>query len=113
MSKHTTRCWTIFSFWPKYYYQRMEDQPSERAHLALIKRLRNESARHAYNKFFGDPIPHSEWARRCRSSWVLTIQLNGMPTAPANRLLNSFQSLPSRASTCATSNHEFAVGDSC
>ena len=36
-----------------------------------------------------------------------------MPTEPANRLLNSFQSSPSRASTWATSSHEFVVGDSC
>jgi hypothetical protein len=35
-----------------------------------------------------------------------------MPAASANRLLNSFQSSPSLANTCATSNHEFVVCDS-
>src|ERR1700685_103643 len=40
-------------------------------------------------------------------------QLRGIPASPANLLRKSFQSSPSRARTCATSNHEFVVGDSC
>jgi len=48
--------------------------------------------------------------RRWRTPYLESA--NGMPQAPASRCRKSSQSRPFRASTSATSNHRFVVGDS-